>query len=208
MSQKIILKISGMDCASCAAVIEHDLKKKKGVASASVNLATEKAYVEFDPAEIKAEDIKKSISDLGYKASDDSDEMDMSGGEHDHSKMQKDSEIKGLRNRFVFSLLSGLPVIYMVMGAMVGLPMPAFFSAQGGPASGGEKYGIYLQAILATAVIIICFNIWQSGARKLLKAGPNMDTLILIGTATAYFYSLINLILLSFGKYTNGQLLF
>ena len=186
--EKKILKIKGMDCASCAAIIEHDLKKKDGVVSASVNLANEKAYLEFDPKKIKLEEIKKNIKDLGYKASEDM-EMDMAGG-HDHSKMEKESEVKELRNRFLFALVFGLPVIYMVMGKMLGLPMPGLF----------EKYGLYIQAILAAAVILSCFYIWQSGFKKILKLGPNMDTLVLIGTAAAYFYSLINLILLFLGN--------
>ncbi|MCX6718042.1 MAG: heavy metal translocating P-type ATPase [Candidatus Staskawiczbacteria bacterium] len=185
--EKKILKIQGMTCASCAQVIEHDLKKKNGIASASVNLANEKAYVEFDPEKIKIEEIKKNIKDLGYKASDEM-EMDMAG--HDHSKMEKDSEIKKLRNRFIFAFVFGLPIIYIVMGGMIGLPIPAIL----------EKYGLYIQAVLSTAVILVCFNIWSSGFKKILKLGPNMDTLILVGTATAYFYSLINLILLFFGK--------
>jgi len=187
--EKKVFKIKGMTCASCAVVIEHDLKKKEGISSASVNLANEKAYVEFDPEKIEIEDIKKNIKDLGYKASDDIEMMNMPAG-HDHTRMEKDSEIKELRNRFILALLFGLPVIYMVMGGMIGLPIPSFF----------EKYGLYIQAVLSTAVILASFNIWQSGAKKLLKMGPNMDTLVLVGTATAYFYSLINLILLSLEK--------
>lgn len=187
--EKTTLKIQGMDCASCAAVIEHDLKKKKGIASASINLASEKLYVEFDPAQIQVEDIKKNIKALGYKALDDNEEMDMAGG-HEHGKMEKESEVRSLKNRFILALIFGLPVIYMVMGKMLGLPMPAF----------SDKYGLYIQAVLAVAVILACFNIWISGAKKLLKMGPNMDTLILVGTATAYFYSLVNLILLSLGR--------
>jgi len=189
MNQKVTLKIQGMDCASCAAVIEHDLKKKKGIVSASINLATEKLYLEFNPTEIQIEDIKKNINGLGYKALDENGEMNMAGM-HDHSKMEKESEIGKLKTRFILSLTFGLPVIYMVMGGMFGLPQLAFF----------EKYGLYIQAVLATAVILACFNIWSSGLRKVLKLGPNMDTLIFIGTATAYFYSLANLILLSLGK--------
>ncbi len=188
MNEKTTLKIQGMDCASCASVIEHGLKKAKGIASASVNFATEKAYVEFNPEEIKVKDVKRHIEDLGYKVSDDMGGMDMAS--HDHHKIEKESATKKLKMRFILSLLFGLPVIYIVMGGMIGLSIPAFL----------EKYNLYLQAALATAVIAVCFNIWQSGAKKLLKAGPNMDTLILIGTATAYFYSLINLILLSLGK--------
>lgn len=189
--EKITFKISGMSCASCAAVIEHDLKKKKGVASASVNYAIEKAYVEFNPAEVKVEEIKKNVKDLGYKVVDEAEEMqmDMASG-HDHSKMEKESGVRKLKMRFILSLIFGLPVIYMVMGKMVGLPVPGFF----------EKYGLYIQAVLSAAVIVVCFNIWVSGFKKILRLGPNMDTLILVGTATAYFYSLINLILLSAGK--------
>ncbi len=187
--EKKVLKIEGMTCASCAALIEHDLKKKKGIASVSVNLATEKAYLDFDSEKISGKEIEKAIKDLGYKAKDDSDGVSGMEG-HDHAKMEKETEIKKLKNRFLFSLIFGLPVIYMVMGRMIGLPIPAF----------AEKYGILIQAILSTAVIGICFNIWQSGAKKLIKMGPNMDTLILIGTATAYFYSLINAVLLFFGK--------
>ena len=188
MIQKIILKIQGMDCASCAAVIEHDLKKQKGVTSASVNFASEKAYVDIDTEKINQENIKKIIDDLGYKASDDAMEMDMAGD--DHHKVGKEAEIKKLKNRFLSALVLGLPVIYMVMGSMFGLPQPVLF----------EKYGLYIQAVLAAGVIAVCFNIWKSGAKKLLRMGPNMDTLILVGTATAYFYSLGNLILLSLGR--------
>src|SRR3989339_1120251 len=188
MAKKITLKISGMDCASCAAIIEHSLKKEKGVASASVNFASEKVYLDIDPEKTSEDKVKKVISDLGYKASDNMPEMEMTG--HDHHKTEKEAEIKKLKNRFLSAFVLGLPIIYMVMGGMLGFPMLALF----------EKYGLYIQAVLAAAVIFACFNIWQSGAKKLLKLGPNMDTLILIGTATAYFYSLANLLLLFFGK--------
>jgi len=193
--EKATFKIEGMTCASCASVIEHGLKKAKGIASASVNIASEKVYVEFNPAEIGLEDIKKNIKDSGYKALDDKDEMEMEmTGGHDHAKMEKRPGgylgIKKLKNRFVSALVLGLPVIYMVMGKMFGLPMPEIFN----------KYGLYIQAVLSAGVILVCFNIWVSGFKKILKLGPNMDTLIFVGTAAAYFYSLANLILLSFGR--------
>ena len=120
MMEKLTLKIQGMDCASCAAIIEHDLKKKKGIISASINLASEKLYLEFDPAETNVEDVKKSVKGLGYKALDDNEGMDMMEG-HEHSKMEKESEIRKLKMSFVLSLIFGLPVIYMVMGGMLGL---------------------------------------------------------------------------------------
>ena len=191
MNQKITLQISGMDCASCSSVIEHNLKKTKGIVSAVVNFATEKAYLEFDSAEIQIENIKKNIRDLGYKAALEGESFDNKAAEHeDHHKIEKESEIKKLKLRFVLSFIFGLPIIYMVMGALINLPMPEIF----------KTYGIAIQVVLSTAVILACFNIWTSGFKKLIKLSPNMDSLIFIGTATAYFYSLILAGLLFLGK--------
>jgi len=189
MNKKITLKIQGMTCASCAATIERGLKKEKGVSSANVNFATEKAYLEFNPSETDKTKVKKTIEGLGYKAEEDDGKMEMAET-HDHNKIQKEGEVRKLRNRFVISLIFGLPIIYMAMGGMVGLPIPQLF----------KTYGIAIQAVLATAVILASFHIWSSGVKKLLKLGPNMDTLILIGTGTAYFYSLVQALLLFFGK--------
>lgn len=181
--EKTILKISGMDCASCASVIEMTLRKEKGIKSANVNFANEKAYVEYNPEETNIRAIKKVIKDLDYgveeenlnKKEDEEDER------KDHHKAQKQSEIRKLKKRFFSALIFGLPIIYMVMGEMLGLPMPQFF----------EEYEAIVQFLLASAVIVSCFNIWSSGFKKLLRLSPNMDSLIFIGTSVAYFYSIV-----------------
>jgi len=94
MNQKITLKIQGMDCASCAAVIEHSLKKTKGVVSASVNFATEKAYLEFDSEKTNTDGLKKIVKDLGYKALDEDEDnasTDVKPDAHSHHhKPEKD----------------------------------------------------------------------------------------------------------------------
>lgn len=192
MNQKIILQIIGMDCASCAASIEHSLKKTKGVISASVNFAAEKAFVEFNPTEIQIKTIKRIITDLGYKIDEPSEPSESyKHSEHeDHHKIEKESEIKKLKFRFFLSFILGLPIIYMVMGGLIGLPVPEIL----------ETYGIPIQIILSTAVIAACFNIWTSGFKKIIKLAPNMDSLIFIGTATAYFYSLVQAGFLFSGK--------
>ena len=171
------MKISGMHCASCSATIENALKKTSGINSANVNLATEKAYLEYNPSQITLEVVQKIVEKLGYKIS-----KETTGEEiHDHHREEKAQEIKKLKRRFITAFIFGLPIIYMVMGEMLGLPMPNFF----------EKYGFEIQFILATAVILACFNIWSSGFKNLIRLRPNMDSLIFIGTAAAYFYSLI-----------------
>jgi len=191
MDQKTILNISGMDCASCAANIENTLKHEAGVKSANVNFASEKLYLEFNPLETSVAQIQKVIEKLGYKAAEESLEEEKT---HDHHKEAKAQEMQKLKKRFIFALIFSLPIIYMVMGEMAGLPMPTIFSA-----SGGKNYGNIIQFVLATLVILACFNIWVSGFKKLLRLSPNMDTLIFLGTAVAYFYSLTISVLIFLG---------
>jgi len=174
---KQILKISGMHCASCAVNIENTLRKEMGIKTANVNFASEKLYLEFDPSEINIPRIQKIIEKLGYKATEEATEEEM----HDHHKEAKAQEIQRLKKRFIFALIFSLPIIYMVMGEMLGLSIPAIF----------ERYGAIIQFVLATAVIISCFNIWMSGFKNLRRLSPNMDSLIFIGTAVAYFYSIL-----------------
>jgi len=176
MTTKTILQISGMHCASCVANIENALKKEKGIKSANVNFASEKLYLEFDPGEITIARIQKIIEKLGYKATEEITEGEM----HDHHKKAKTQEIQKLKKRLIFAIIFGLPLIYMVMGGMLGLPIPQFF----------KEWNILIQFILATIVILVCFNLWISGFKNLIRLRPNMDSLIFIGTAAAYFYSI------------------
>ncbi len=169
--EKKVLKISGMHCASCVVLIENSLKKEKGVKAANVNFASEKLYLEYDSAEADLNKIKKALKGLGYEASQ----------EDDHHKIEKEKETKKLKKRFVVALFFSLPIIYLAMGGMISLPVPELL----------ESYGTLIQFVSATVVIVACFNIWKSGLSALKGLHPNMDSLILVGTATAYFYSSI-----------------
>jgi len=124
-NNKVTLKINGMTCASCASVIEYGLKKEKGINSASVNLASEKAYIDFDKEKISEKDIEKAIKNLGYSV----------------VKGEKLDDSKKLKWRFVLSLVFGLPMIFSMLTGQMDL-IPKF-----------------AQAILATVVILICFDI-------------------------------------------------
>ncbi len=187
--KKETLKIQGMDCASCAANIENTLKKEVGIKSANVNFALEKLYLEFDEVEISIARIKKIIEKLGYKTVEKTFSAESGEEMHNHHKEAKIHEIIKLKKRFIFALIFSLPIIYMVMGEMLNLPLPEIF----------ENYGIVIQFILTTAVIVSCFNIWISGSKNLLRLAPNMDSLIFIGTAVAYFYSLAVSVLIFLG---------
>jgi len=164
-----ILNISGMHCASCAINIESALKKKEGVIEANVNIASEKANLKFDPEKITISEIKKTIEELGFQAEENTTE-----------EKRENLEISKLKKRLIASLIFGLPLIYIVMGKMIGLPISNI----------SEVNNLIIQIILSTIVILANFSLWTSGAKGLYKFMPNMDSLIFIGTAAAYFYSI------------------
>jgi len=196
---KKIFQISGMHCASCAANIENTLKKEEGIKSASVNYASDKARIEFDEGKINADKINKLIRDIGYKSELES--VDELLHEHDHAEYEKN--IISIRRIFLWSLILGLPIIYIAMSEMLHLPMPGF----------SAKTIAVLQCIIATLIIIINFPLYVSGFKKLFQKMPNMDSLIAIGTGAAYLYSIFGkgslyyesaaliLVFISLGKY-------
>ena len=181
--KKITLKIIGMSCASCAANIERAIKKERGILGASVNYATEKAAVSYEEGIISPEKITGVISALGYKS--EIYPTHPKAGHHnlmpDRERDARDGEIKSLKKRLVVSLVFGAPLLYLAMGGMLGLPVP--FSENGGLAALAEW-------LLATPVILAGFKLYRSGIRGLARKAPNMDSLVFIGTAAAYAYSI------------------
>ena len=156
--------IKGMHCASCVRVIEKSLSKVPGVFSATVNLATEKANVSFDPKIVTDEHLSSAVSNVGYKA-DFEQKEDKQSLRSDDLKKQ---ELKKLRNKVIFSLILGAAV---VAGAFLGLPA-------------------YLQLLLALPVQFWAgLTFYQATIPALRHRTANMDTLVAIGTSVAFGYS-------------------
>ncbi len=186
--KKTILKILGMHCAACAVKIESTLKKEEGIISVNVNFASEKVMVEYDPERVSILKIKEVVKDLGYEAQEGKRET------IDEEKARRKKEIKNLKIRFVISLIFGLPLLYVAMGWMVGLPIPKFIA----------NNQALIQLILTTPVIIAAFNLYTSGLKSLLRRAPNMDSLVFIGTSAAYLYSLAVSVVIWLGIATFG----
>ncbi|MCG2689754.1 cadmium-translocating P-type ATPase [Candidatus Parcubacteria bacterium] len=174
MKQKIILKIAGMHCASCSAIIERALQKTTGVLSANVNFASEKAFIDLDEQKTNQKEIIKAIKKAGDNALE-----ELKGNESEREK-KEEQKIKKLRNIFFVSLILGLPLFYLSMGKMLHLPLPNI----------GLKTNIIVQFLLTTSIMVANFRLYISGIKKILKKSPNMDSLIETGTLAAYFYSL------------------
>lgn len=187
--EKKTLKVSGMDCASCALSIEKALKRTKGVVDANVNYATGKAYVSYDPLQIGLHDIYKKIGDLGYEAVKEGTISKTMEHKHEHGvsidfedreKKEREREINDYKKRFVVALIFTIPVLIVALPDMLGMKTPALF----------EQYGKYIQFVGATAVLAAGSHFFTRGFRAIKNGMPNMDSLVAIGVGTAYIYSI------------------
>lgn len=171
---KAELKIGGMTCASCAARVERALAGVPGVTKAGVNLATEKATVEYDPGLVTVSALRKAVADTGYTAQEIAGQTDL-----DRERQEREAEIRRQLNRFIFSAVLSLPLLYYMLGMLFKLPMPDWLMNH------------WFQFALATPVQFIAGWHFYKGTYHALKGGSaNMDVLIAMGTTAAYLYSL------------------
>jgi Cu+-exporting ATPase len=183
------LLIEGMTCASCSAAVERVTRKLDGVLESNVNLATEKLNISFDNSKVRISDIKRAIEKAGYKAKEEEISVDS-------DKEKKESEIKALWRRFFISAVFTIPLLYIAMGHMVGLPLPEFIT----PEVNSEIFAI-AQLILTLPVMVFGYSFFTIGFRTLFKGSPNMDSLIAIGTSAAFIYGVFAVVKILQGQH-------
>ncbi|WP_192987270.1 heavy metal translocating P-type ATPase [Carnobacterium mobile] len=172
--------IEGMTCASCAQTIEKAVGKLAGVSTASVNLATEKMQIQYDPVEVTSAEITQTVADAGYEAIEEVD----SAAEADKHQDKKAVYIQSIWRRFWISALFTVPLLYISMGHMLGAPIPEFLN----PAVNPGAFAI-AQLILTIPVIFLGKKFFTVGFKALFKGHPNMDSLVALGTSAAFIYS-------------------
>lgn len=169
------LRITGMTCAACSSRIERKLNKTVGIVKAAVNLATEKAFVEYNGEAISSKEIEKVISGLGFKT-----EALEEDGIIDREKKERQKESRRQLYLFIFAAVMNVPIMLAMYATHFGGPMPGHMTYQ----------SKLLQFILATPVQFIAGYQFYRGAYKSLKNGSaNMDVLVALGTTAAYLYS-------------------
>lgn len=188
----VTIPVGGMTCAACAARVEKALGKTEGVLKATVNLATEKAVVEYDPSKIRVSGLKQVIEKAGYQA------LSVEKTTVDEDKQRKEREIRILRIKFIISAIFAVPLLYLAMGPMItwlSLPVPMFLEPMHNP----MNYAV-TQLILVTPIVIAGYKFYTVGYKALIKRSPNMDSLIAIGTTAAIIYSLYSIYQISKGN--------
>ena len=198
-SETHVLSILGMTCASCSAAVERAVKKVAGVQSASVNLATEKLTVSFDPGATTLGQIKAAVTKAGYQPVEEESTQQQAP--------KKENEIAALKKRFIWSVAFAGPLFLISMVPMLlmafGIHLPAPIDPMQHPAANA-----IIQILLATPVLIIGRRYFIVGFRNLIKLTPNMDSLIAIGTSAAYLYSLYGTVLILTGANPHFELYF
>ena len=180
IKEKITLKITGMSCAACSSRIEKAINKLPGVYSGVVNLVMEKATVEFNSGQINTADIKARIEKLGFGAQDLTDDTAV-----DTDQKTGKTQATQQRFRFILSAIFSLPLLFAMALHIIGVrgTLTDFLMNP------------YFQFIVATPVQFIAGWQFYRGAYLALGNGSaNMDVLVALGTSSAYFYSIVNIL--------------
>ena len=172
METKKTFSIKGMHCASCVNILESALKKVQGVSQASVNLATTKATVTYNPEVVTDEHLASAVANTGYEAMI-SEELKS----EDEEQLEKRKEIKELRIKVAVSLVLGVLILW---GSFPGLM----------DTSPKILQNFLVQLLLATPVQFWAgWGFYRAAVLSLRHRTANMDTLVVIGTTVAYVYS-------------------
>lgn len=177
--KKIQIEIGGMHCASCARLVERALQKVPGVKESQVNFAAEKASVTYDEAQTKVADLTTAVSRAGYQA-ELADENNREAAEH-----RRNAETKNYWRKFIFSLVLSLPMLYFMLLDFFTIPGKSLVL----------PYVGIISLILTIPIQFLIGAGFYKGLWSSLKMKTfNMDSLVAIGTSTAFIYSLVNFI--------------
>ncbi len=172
---RLDLSIKGMSCAACSARIEKKLSSIPGVIHAGVNLATERAFIEYYPVVVRAADLIDAVVLLGYEARRAVEETP------DREKIERERDIKRQLFLFVFSAVFSAPLLIGMVGMLspfLGQYIPNFF------------HNALFQFFLATPVQVVAgWYFYRDAYTALKNRSANMSVLVVLGTGTAYIYS-------------------
>jgi Cu+-exporting ATPase len=176
-ASKITIPIKGMTCASCVEKVQKALASLEGVYSASVNLATEKATVEYMPAQVGMREFKKAVKSIGY------DILEVGKGEDivEKEKKERERELKRLKTKLLVGAALTIPIFLLMLWEKIGLSALIEIPRQ---------TNFFLQFMLQTPVQFWVGWQFYTGAMAAARhRTTNMNTLIAVGTSSAYIYS-------------------
>ncbi|NEX12465.1 MAG: copper-translocating P-type ATPase [Prosthecochloris sp.] len=179
------LAIQGMSCSSCSSRIEHVLSGTEGVLKASINLADESGHIEYLPDIITPRNIRDRIRQLGFET------RQVSETENIAAKKREDTRARlaTMKKHLLFIMVLAIPLFLISMGEMAGLPLVGIISPQRHPANFA-----LVQFVLVLGIMFLGRRFYIDGFSSLARLAPTMDSLIAVGTGSAFVYSTWNMI--------------
>ncbi|MGF7009506.1 Cu+-exporting ATPase [Lachnospiraceae bacterium PF1-22] len=177
--------VKGMTCAACSSAVERVTGKLDGVVQSSVNLTTNRLTITFDEGKVVDEDIIKKVDRAGFSATL---HIDKSKEEREKAAKAEEDEVEKVKRRVLTSIILAIPLLYISMGHMLPftLPLPKVLDMHSAPLNFALA-----QLVLTTIILINGRKFYIVGIKSLLKGNPNMDSLVAVGTGSAFIYSLI-----------------
>ena len=190
-----------MTCSACSAHVQKTVSNLPGVEIGEVNLATEDLRVRYDETQMDFGKIKKAVEDSGYGLVDES-----APGAKEDRQDAVEREVHKVRTRLIVAAAFSVPVFYIAMSHMfpvLGLALPPFMSMHEHPV-----VFALVQLLLCIPVLFAGSRFYTRGIRVLFKGAPNMDTLVAVGTASAFLYGVYALVLIIRGDHEMAKNLY
>ncbi len=193
--------VTGMTCAACQANVTRRVQKLSGVQEVDVSLLKNQMQVTFDEGAVAPGEICAAVAEIGYGAEPaDIPAPGEAGGSRDFGSQWKkrqqeaEEEQAAMKKRLTLSVILLVPLMYVAMGAMMGLPVPPFLT-------GMENALISALTQLLITLPILVFNrkFYTGGLRSLWKRSPNMDSLVAVGSGASLLYGIFALYRMAWG---------
>lgn len=189
--------VTGMTCAACQANVSRCVSKLEGVEDVNVSLLANSMTVSYDESRLKPENIIEAVKAAGYGASSLEKAIKKEEGfrrEWQLRREQAESNREGMKKRLIYSIILLVPLMYIAMGEMLSLPLPAIFKG-----TQNALVSALAQLILTVPVIFINRHFYQFGFKALFHGSPNMDSLVAIGSGASLLYGLFAMFRMAYG---------
>ena len=192
MKQKF--DVTGMTCSACSAHVEKAVSKVEGVCGVTVNLLSNNMAVEYDEQQTNAGQIIQAVQDAGYGASVHAQNRAAAAKAAAPKADPVQEQIANMKFRLIVSFIFMIPLMYISMGHMAGLPLPHWMH--------GTENALtfaFTQFLLSLPIIFVNRKYYQVGFKTLWKRSPNMDSLIAIGSTAAMVYGVAAIYFIGYG---------
>ena len=180
--------VTGMTCSACSSHVHGAVSRLAGVEDTQVNLMTNSMTVSYDPARVTDAQIMDAVKAAGYGAAP------MGAAPKSANTKQPSDTLSAMKRRLLISFAFLIPLMYLSMGHMVGLPLPAFLSGH----PNAVAFAL-TQLLLCLPIVYVNRAYYEKGVPSLFRRAPNMDTLVAVGSTAALVYGVFALYRMAHG---------